>query len=118
MTTSAHHSTEDLLHFPLDGLLPPAQALIVNPTTRKAILLSQSPAASTHLVAQQHFSPNSMRVLLPLLATYPHYCAYDTILASLFAVSLEDARLLRETWEVAIRPIRRAISSDAIPNVV
>lgn len=112
MTTSTHHPAEDLLHFRLDGLLPPERTLIVNLATRTAILLSQSPTEATYLVAQQHFSPNSMRVLLPLLTAYPHYCAYETLLTGLFSISSDDARrLLLDTWEVAIRPIRRAISN-------
>ena len=112
MTSSTYSTTEDLLHFALEGLLPPAQTLVVNPATRTAMLFSQSPAQAIRLMAQQNLSPNSVRVLLPLLTAYPHYCPYDTILAHLFAVSLEDARrLLLDSWEVAIRPIRRAIST-------
>jgi hypothetical protein len=112
MTSSTHSTTEDLLHFALEGLLPPMHTLVVNPATRTAMLFSQSPAQTMRLVAQQLFSPNSVRVLLPLLAAYPHYCPYDTILARLFSISLEDARrLLLDSWEVAIRPIRRAIST-------
>ena len=113
MNTSAHHHHEEsLLHFTLDGLLPHGQTLIVNPATRTAFLWSQLPDETTHIVAQQHFSPNAMRALLPLLAAYPHYCAYEAILAQLFVVSVDEARqLLLDTWEIAIRPIRRAIGS-------
>lgn len=115
MNTSAHHYAEDLLHFSLDGLLPPEQTLIVNPSTRTATLLSQSPDETRHIMAQQHFTPNSMHALIPLLTAYPHYCAYDTILAGLLFVSLEEARQqLANTWEIAIRPIRRAISNLVI----
>jgi hypothetical protein len=112
MKISAHDSAEDLLHFTLAGLLPSDQTLIINPSTRTAILWSQSSAETTRIVAQQHFSPNGMRTLIPLLTAYPHYCAYEALLAHLFFVSVDEARqLLLDTWEIAIRPIRRAIGS-------
>ena len=112
MTPSTHSTTENLLHFALEGLLSPDQTLVVNPATRTAMLFSQLPTQTIRLEAQQNLSPNSVYVLLPLLTAYPHYCPYDTILAHLFAISLEDARrLLLDNWEVGIRPIRRAIST-------
>ncbi len=114
MNRSAHHPAEDLRHFSLAGLLPPDQTLSINPSTRTAILWSQSSDETTRIVAQQHFSPNGMRTLLPLLTAYPHYCPYETLLAHLFFVSVAAARQqLADTWEIAIRPIRRAIGSLA-----
>ena len=60
----------------------------------------------------QQFSPNGMRVLIPLLKAYPNYCPYETLLAALFSLSLEEARRqLREMRKIVLRSIRRAIGS-------
>ena len=116
MNTSANDHTdhtgnpEELLHLTLDGLLPPDHTLIVNPAMRSATLLSHAPDDDAHIVAQQHFSPNGMRVLIPLLQAYPQYCPYEVLLARLFLLTPDDARRqLQEAWDMAIRPVRRAI---------
>lgn len=124
MNTSANdnidpteHSShpEELRSLALDGLLPPNYTLVLNPTMRAATLISSAAGdGSTTIVAQQHFSPNGMRVLVPLLEAYPHYCPYDELLARLSVISLEEARRqLRETWDIAIRPVRRAVGTLA-----
>src|SRR6266567_8089146 len=69
MRNSAHETPdgeghqEALLHLTLDGLLPANQTLVVNPSIRTATLFSHAPDGEAHIVAQQHFSPNGMRVL-------------------------------------------------------
>jgi hypothetical protein len=110
-----HDQQEDqsqaLLHLPLAGLLPLDQKLVINASIRTATLFSYTPDGEAQIVAQQQFSPNGMRVLLPLLQAYPRYCPYDVLAASLFSLSLSQARqLLHESWEMAMRPVRRAIS--------
>jgi len=103
---------EGLLHFTLDGLLPANQTLVVNPATRTATLFAYPPDGKPEIIAQRHFSPNGMRVLVPLLQAYPHYCPYDVLLASLGSLSLDEARRqMQDFWEIAIRPVRRAINS-------
>ena len=111
MNTSVHHHTKEVfLHITLDRLLPPAHTLLVNQEMRTALLVDKSPATTTPLVAQQHFSPNELCVLVPLLIAYPHSCSYENLLAHLFSLPLATAhQLLRETRGIAIRPIRRAI---------
>jgi hypothetical protein len=118
MRHSAHEAEDDeghqegLLHFTLDGLLPANQTLVVNPATRTATLFSYPPDGKPEIIAQHHFSPNSMRVLVPLLQAYPHYCPYDVLLTSLSSLSLDEARRqMQDFWEIAIRPVRRAINS-------
>lgn len=114
MTPPASQHTDDLLLFPLDGLYPPNLRLIVNPQLRTATLFSDAAGHEAHILAQQHFSPNGMRLLIPLLRAYPHYCPYDTLLAHLFTLSPEEARQhLHGSWERAIRPVRRTIGSLA-----
>jgi hypothetical protein len=76
-----------------------------------AILLASSPEGEAQVLAQQRFTPNGMRVLLPLLEAYPRYCPYDVLVASLFSTSLSQARQqLQESWELTMHPVRRAIS--------
>ena len=110
MNTPASSHEEDLLHFPLAGLLPPDSHLIVNPLLRTATVFTHGPDNETRMIAQQHFSPYEMRILMPLLHAYPSYCSYELLLAHLFSISLEEARRhLSETRTLTIRPIRRAI---------
>ncbi len=102
---------EELLHFSLPGLLPDDRTLVVNPATRTVILFSNEAAGRARIVTQQ-FSPNGMRVLVPLLQAYPDYCPYDVMLTGLFPLSLEEGRKhLQEAWAATIRPVRRAIGS-------
>ena len=102
---------EGLLTFPLAGLLPANQTLVLNLSMRTATLFSASPDGEAQVLSQQRFRPNGMRVLLPLLKAYPGFCTYDVLVASLLSLTLDQARqVLRDSWEVAMRPVRRAIS--------
>jgi hypothetical protein len=104
---------EGLIHFSLPRLLPDNQTMVVNPAMRTAILLYNE-AGEARVVTQHVFSPNGMRVLVPLLQSYPDYCPYAVILTSLFPLSIEKSRaLLQEAWELSTRPVRRAIGSAA-----
>jgi len=120
MNTSAndHHQPEDqpeaLLHLSLTDLLPPDQKLVINPSARTAILFAQTSQGEASVVTLQQFSPNGMRVLVPLLQAYPNYCTYETLLMSLFSLTFDEARRqLREIREIALRSVRRAIGSLA-----
>jgi len=120
MSTSAHDhdhqedQSQALLHLPLAGLLPPDQKLVINPSIRTATLFSYTPDGEAQIVAQQQFSPNGMRVLVPLLQAYPNYCPYEVLLVALFSLTVDEARLqLHEIREIALRSIRRAIGSLA-----
>ena len=104
---NGHHQPEgqpgSLLHLPLAGLLPDNQKLVINPSPGEA-----------DVVTVQQFSPNGMRVLIPLLQAYPNYCPYETLLVALFSLTLDEARRqLREIREIALRSVRRAIGSLA-----
>src|SRR5260370_24927828 len=83
---------ETILHFTLEGLLPAHQKLVLNPSLRTPTLFSYTPDGQAHIVAQQHFTPNGMRVLVPLLQAYPHNCSYEALHASLFSLSLDVGR--------------------------
>ncbi len=115
---NGHHHPEDqpglVLHLPLAGLLPDNQKLVINPTARTVVLFAQTSPGEVDIVTVQQFSPNGMRVLIPLLKAYPNYCPYETLLAALFSLSLEEARRqLREMRKIVLRSIRRAIGSLA-----
>jgi hypothetical protein len=118
MSNAAHEAQDGeghpkaLLHLTLDGLLPPNQILVVNPSIRAATLISLTPNGEKHVIAQEHFSPYGMLVLVPLLQAYPHYCPYEVLHASLSSLSLDEAhKQLQDMREIAIRPVRRAINS-------
>ena len=101
---------EQILHFSLPGLLPEDHILIVNTSIRTATLVQYEASGGTPNVTQHVFSRNGIRVFVPLLQAYPDYCPYDVLLASLFPISIDQRRmLLQKEWEVAIRPVRRAI---------
>ena len=115
---NGHHQQEDqpgsLLHLPLSGLLPDNQKLVINPSARTAILFAQTSPGKADIVTVQQFSPNGMRVLIPLLQGYPNYCPYETLLVALFSLTLDEARRqLREIRKIVLRSIRRAIGSLA-----
>jgi hypothetical protein len=103
---------EVVLHLSLDGLLPANQVLAVKPSLRTVTLFTSTADEETHILEQQHFSPNGMCVLVPLLEAYPHYCPYEVLLAHLFSQTPDQARAqLRSDWNSAIRPVRRAMNS-------
>ncbi len=104
---------KDLLHFSSTDLFPPNHTLVINIAMRTGTLFYTEPGeGKPRIIRQQQFSPNGIRVLLPLLQSYPHYCPYNVLLASLFPLSLEASnQQLQEEWEMAIRPVRRAIGS-------
>lgn len=68
--------------------LPANQTLVLNLSMRSATLLSASPDGEAQVLSQQRFTPNGMRVLLPLLEAYPRYCPYDVLVASLLSSHL------------------------------
>ncbi len=103
---------EALLHLKLEGLLPANQELVVNPVLGTATVLSYALDGKTEMVEQQHFSPNGMRVLVPLLQAYPKYCLHEVLFASLFSLPLDEAyQQMREMRALTIRSIRRAVAS-------
>jgi hypothetical protein len=101
-----------LLHLTLEGLIPSNQELVLNLALRTATLLYNAPDGKPTMVEQQHFSPNGMRVLVPLLQAYPKYCLHEVLLASLYSLPLDEAyQQMREMRALTIRSVRRAISS-------
>jgi hypothetical protein len=105
-------------HLSLPGLLPPGQTLVLNLETRTMSLLTDGPI----LLMEQQFSVNELRMIVPLLESYPYYCPYEVLLAYISANFVTEATiahcrqrlqeaLSRGTWQQELRPIRRALSS-------
>jgi hypothetical protein len=112
----SQEAQEDLLHFSLSGLLEDNQTLVVHLAKHTAILFCPEVDGGRRMLTQQQFSPNGMRMLLPLLQAYPRYCPYEVLLATLFPLSLEEGRhLMEQDWEAAIRPVRRAMRTILAP---
>ncbi|SRR6266536_1352700 len=103
---------EALLHLTLEGLVPANHELVLNLAERSVTLLSHAPDGKPAMVEQKGFSPNGMRVLVPLLQAYPKYCRHEVLFASLFALPLDEAyQQMREMHALTIRSVRRAIAS-------
>src|SRR5713101_7433523 len=103
---------EELLHLTLEGLLPAKQELVLNLAVRTATHLYNAPDGKPAMVEQKRFSPNGMRVLVPLLQAYPKYCLHEVLFASLFSLPLDEAyQQMREMRSLTIRSVRRAVAS-------
>src|SRR5579864_8832722 len=117
MKNSASHAQageghqKALLHMTLEGLIPAKQELVLNLALRTATLSSVADGKPT-MVEQQHFSPNGMLVLVPLLQAYPKYCLHEVLFASLYSLPLDEAyQQMREMRALTIRSVRRAVAS-------
>src|SRR5579884_409813 len=108
----------NISHLSLPDLLPPGRKLALNLETRTLTLLSEGPT----LLVQQQFSDNQLRVLVPLLESYPYYCPYEVLLAYISSNVVTEASIAycrqrlqeaihRGAWQQELRPIRRALSS-------
>jgi hypothetical protein len=107
-----------IVHLCIDGLLAPGHKLALNLKTRTLSLLGEGPEQ----IMEQQFSYNEMRVLVPILEAFPHYCPYEVLLAHISsnnptANSIAHCRqrlqeaLDNGSWPQEVRPIRRALSS-------
>ncbi len=101
-----------LLNLTLEGLMPANQELVLNLALRTATLFYHTTDGEQTMVEQQHFSPNGMRVLVPLLQAYPKYCLHEVLFASLYSLPLDKAyQQMREMRALTIRSARRAVAS-------
>src|SRR6516164_9152106 len=114
---ASHHQDDEghqepLRHMTLEGLVPANQILVLNLALRTATLFYNAPEGKQTMVEQQHFSPNGMRALVPLLEAYPKYCLHEALFASLVSIPLEEAyQQMREMRALTIRSVRRAVAS-------
>ena len=91
---SPQETTEDIVHFSLQGLLPREQTLAWNSTlgTLAHLVLKQD---RPHLLMEQQFTTSESSVLLPLLEAYPYYCPYEVLLASFTSGRLTETAIAR-----------------------
>jgi hypothetical protein len=111
-------SKKQVLHFCLPDLIPDTQKLALNLETRTLSLLADGP----QLVAEQQLSANQLRMIIPILEFFPHYCPYEVLFAyftsEVVTPTIIDRchKYLQEAqnhgnWQQELRPVRRAISS-------
>src|SRR5258708_21903226 len=74
---------DDLLLFPVEGLLPSGQALSVNTTYLIVSLVLTNSTSENPILLQRLLTELQMRLLLPLLES-PHYCPHEVLYTSLF----------------------------------
>ena len=115
---SAREVEKNNMHFSPPGLLSSNQKLALNLETRTLSLLADGP----QLIIVQQFTTNEIRIFLPILESYPHYCPYEVMLAHLsssnvtlssiarWSQRLEEAQMCG-TWQEELRPLRRALTS-------
>ena len=106
------------LHFTLPGLLSSDQKIALNLETRTLSLLADGP----QLMFVQQFTTNELRIIRPILESFPHYCPYEVMLAHLSSSTVTMSSIarwqqrLREAqmcgmWHEELRPLRRALTS-------
>src|SRR5260370_18917307 len=113
---------DDLLLFPLEGLLPAGQALSVNTTYLVVSLVLTNSTSENPILLQRLLTELQMRLLLPLLES-PHYCPHEVLYTSLFSsyrgllAGLFSSNITaREQWHATIEEkrvfVQRALESQ------
>ena len=113
-------NNEEMLHFSLLGLLPPAHTLVLNTAlgTLSDIFVHED---RPQMTAQQQFANSEISVLLPLLDAYPYYSPYETLYASFTYGKVTESILercrqhlheaLKEgVWDQEMRAMRNVLS--------
>jgi hypothetical protein len=113
-------NTEEVLHFSLQGLLPPGHTLALNASlgTLSHLVCKQD---RPHMLMEQQFTTSEICVLLPLLEAYPYYCPYEVLLASFNNGRVTEATITRfrqrlqeaqeaGIWDIEMRPVRNVLS--------
>lgn len=111
---------EEILHFSLQGLLPPGHTLALNTTlgTLSHLAFVQD---RPQLLMEQQFTTSEICVLLPLLEAYPYYCPYEVLLASFNNGRVNETTVERSRqrlqeaqesgiWDQEMRPVRNVLS--------
>ena len=125
-------SSEEIIHFSLQGILSPDQSLALNTTLGTLSLLVDRDGKPV-LVSEQQLTTGEMCAFLPLLEHYPYYAPYENLLASFltgkaselaiarYRKRLQDAKQHDEenkdeeqtsatAWDQEMRPLRNALS--------
>lgn len=108
-------------YFSLPGQLPEGHILALNVHLGLLSYLYLDEQKTPRLLGEQQFSVNEMRVLVPLLEQYPHFCPYEIMLASFTYGQVTETTIasagerLHEaqfagTWDYEMRPVRNILS--------
>ncbi len=123
--TSVYHvqpNDDEILHFPLDDLLPEGHMLALNLSLGTLSLIANSRDKSfPYLLAEQQFTTSELCVLIPLLKSYPYYCPYEVLLASFNNGNVNETTIERSRkrlyeaqlegiWDQEMRPVRNVLS--------
>ena len=111
---------EDIIHFPLQGLLPAGHTLALNKVLGTLSHLSYT-SDGPKLIGEQQFTDSEICVLKPLLESYPHFCPYEVLLASFNSGSVTEPAIARcrerlqeaqeaGVWDQEMRPVRNVLS--------
>ena len=115
-------ASEEITHYVLNELLPPGHALALNSTLGTlALLMPDAQTPYPRLKAEQQFTASELSLLLPLLASHPHYCPYEFLLASFAHRQVSEATVERcrtklheaqqeGVWDHVMRPVRNVLS--------
>src|SRR5204863_8672635 len=113
-------TSEEVLHFSLQGLLPMGHTLALN-TTLGTLSLLVCKQERPHMLTEQQFTTSEICVLMPLLESYPYYCPYEVLLASFSSGRVTDTTIAKcrkrlqdaqeaGVWDQEMRPVRNVLS--------
>lgn len=118
--SQVQENNEEVLHFSLQGLLPPGHTLALNTSlgTLSHLVCKQD---RPHMLMEQQFTTSEICVLLPLFEAYPYYCPYEVLLANFTNGRVTEATIARcrqrlqeaqeaGIWDVELRPVRNVLS--------
>src|SRR5260370_1089984 len=119
-TCPLQQSPEDIIHYPLKGLLPSGHMFALNMVLGTLSHLSHDSDGAL-LLAEQQFTTSEICVLKPLLESYPHFCPYEVLLASFNSGNVTEQAVdrcrerLLEAQEAGVlaqemRPLRNSLS--------
>ncbi|MBO0782907.1 MAG: hypothetical protein J2P37_29180 [Ktedonobacteraceae bacterium] len=118
--SNLHEDNEEVLHFSLQGLLPPGHTLALN-TAIGTLSLLVCKQDRPHMLMEQQFTTSEICVLMPLLESYPYYCPYEVLLASFNSGRVTESTIERcrqrlqdaqeaGVWDQEMRPVRNVLS--------
>jgi len=111
-----------IVYYPLPDLLEAGQQLAFQDRLGLLSLLAVDPATNLpRLFAQEQFSFQEIRVLVPLLENYPDYCPHEVMFANFYNGSVTEKTIARArerlqeaqfagVWDYELRPVRNVLS--------
>jgi hypothetical protein len=115
---SNHMATENFRTFLLPLLLPEGHCLVLNTTPYRFgiyVLTELAAEVKSGIVAQEVMSELEMLTILELLQSYPAYCPYEILLATISGKTSDEARAIvnraieTRTMNGTLRPLRNIV---------